>query len=98
MFVTEIPGSLEAAAGVLAGLGGMVASANGVAAGVHAAVVPMAFEPTALLLHAHHAIDAANYHATQAVGTANHMGIVAAMATSGVSYDASEAANMLTML
>lgn len=94
MFVTELPGSLEGAAGAAAGVGTQVVTANATAAGIHSAVLPMAVEPTALLLHAHHGLDVVNYQGVHGVGTANLFGIVAALATSGITYDLTELANL----
>jgi len=97
--VTEIPGTPEEAAAALAALYTMVMSANAAAAPAHTAVVPPAPEdPTAILtaiaFHAHHGI----YQAMQAEGAAIHAMTVGTLAASGVSYDLSEAANMITML
>jgi hypothetical protein len=98
MFLTELPGSLEAASGASAGIGAMIGTATATAGAAHAAVVPMSMDPTALLLHAHHGLDAANFQAVQAAGLANHFGIVTTLATSGTTYDVTEAANMSSML
>ena len=97
-FVTELPGSLAAAAGVGSGIGGMIGAANATAGAAHAAVVPMAMDPTTLFIHAHHMLDVTNYQAVAAAGLANHFGITTTQAISEGTYEVTEAANALATL
>lgn len=94
MFVTEIPGSLEGAAGALAALGAVVMAANAAAAPVHMAVMPPAPEDptailTALMFQQNHAV----YQSMQGIGALFHAGTVATTAAAGESYDATEVAS-----
>jgi len=98
MFVTTLPGAMEASAAGLQGIGASVVAGNSAAAAPITGVIPPAPEPTSVLLAAALATHAGVYQVTQALGTLLHEMFVATMDVSAGSYAASEGFNAIAMV
>lgn len=98
MFVTTLPGAMEASGAGLTTIGTMVAAGNAAAAPATVGVLPPAAEPASVLLAAAFGTHGGIYQVTQALGSAVHAMFVATLGASAASYAASEALNAATMV
>jgi hypothetical protein len=92
-FVTTQPESLNAAAIALGGIGSSLSAQNAAVAAPTTGVVPAAADEVSALTAAQFAAHAQLYQAVAAQATAIHEQFVNTLATSSVSYAATEAAN-----
>lgn len=92
-FVTTHPEGLTSAAGDLQTIGSAISAENAVSAAPTTGVVPAASDEVSALTATQFAAHAQLYQAVAAQATVIHDQFVAALATSGVSYAATEAAN-----
>lgn len=94
-FVTTQPAELMAAAGDLTGIGTAMATQSAAAAAPTTGVVPAAADPVSALTAAQFVAHAGLYQAISAQANAIHQMFVTTLATSAVSYEATEAANAI---
>jgi hypothetical protein len=92
-FVRTYPEHLIAAADNLASLGAALNAGNAAAAGPTTGVVPAAIDEVSILTAAQFASHAARFQELHALAAQIQAALTAALATSGGSYAATEAAN-----
>ena len=94
-FVTAEPGALDATAGELTGLGTTMSSSSAAAAPATTGVMPAAADEVSALTALQFSTHGGMYQAVSAVSDVIHGLFTATMASSGASYDAAEAANII---
>jgi PE family len=95
VFVTTQPEMLAAAAGNFETIGSAMAANNSAAAAPTAGVIPAGADEVSALTATQFATHAAMYQTISAQAAAIHQQFVAALAASGASYAATEAANAI---
>jgi PE family len=94
-FVSTQPEALTAAAGTLQGIGSSMSAQNAAAAAPTTGVIPAAADAVSALTAAQFAAHAQMYQAVSAEAAAIHEMFANTLATSGVSYAATEVANAI---
>ncbi|MBV9638442.1 MAG: PE family protein [Mycobacteriaceae bacterium] len=95
MFVSAEPEALATAAGSLTALGATMAGSNAAAAPSTITVMPAASDEVSALTALQFSTHGGMYQAVGAVAQVVHEMFAATMATSGASYAATEAANVI---
>jgi hypothetical protein len=97
MFVTEVPGSIAATAGVIAGVGAAMQGVNAAMAEPVSAVIPAGLDDVSFLVAGRHNIQGVMHIAAQAEGAAVLANHVATLTASEMVYDTTEAVNMVSL-
>jgi PE family len=97
MFVTTIPGVMEATAGEIGVIGAVMGAANAGAAVPLSGVLPPGWDEVSALMALQFQTHGAMHEAMQGMGSVIHAAHAATLAASGVSYDGTEVAIATTM-